>query len=267
MASIIESGHKRNVLSFFELVSYCEDLKDTYQPIDNNIQLSILKEKLAETLGVSDTVQSLKNTYDLALHERFKTFLPVKIFLNNIVNKLRVENASLYTIAHVKSAIRNSKREKILFSENATGLNIEVRKIEATGAIRGTQFKFDCIEKCFGEVLNLLKMENLEGQSELRNLDISFWLIKAEQIKITNAAVLEAADNLCKAMAVRDILLYTPKTGLCDIAFEVKEYIKIILNDERKKLKAINRMPFMNTTLYNVKRHHLYNTNHYRFLK
>ena len=61
-----------------------------------------------------------------------------------------------------------------------------------------------------------------------------------------NAAVINASVALSNARLARNKVLYSPKTGLVDIALDVKAYVKSIFGASSPLFKQISKIEFKN---------------------
>jgi hypothetical protein len=77
-------------------------------------------------------------------------------------------------------------------------------------------------------------------------MDLKAESVKAfyEDLKSRNEAVMKATTDLFKARARRNELLYKEMTGLVDVAFDVKAYLKGAFGAKSPQYKEVSSLSF-----------------------
>ena len=79
-------------------------------------------------------------------------------------------------------------------------------------------------------------------------------------LKAKNAAVIAASAPLSNARITRNDIMYKDTTGLCDIAIDVKSYIKSLYGASSPQYKQISSLKFTKVRWFNKIRSFIYNT-------
>ncbi len=90
---------------------------------------------------------------------------------------------------------------------------------------------------------------NMKGKSlltveQLTAAEFEYLLDLADDLKAKNAAVVEATIPVSNARVSRNEILYKENTGLCDVAMDVKTYIKSVFGATSPQYKQISKLEF-----------------------
>jgi len=246
MASTSETGHAKNVANFEDLISFCTGYGTAYNPSKNSIKLTQLQTLFAAGKNSLQTVKSTKTTYDNATNAREIVFASFKKLCTRIVNSLEATDAAKQTVDDAKTINRKiqGKRAGKKITEAQPQPEITSPDIpETKKQISVSQQSFDSTIDSFAKLIVLLTAEPLYLPNET-DLKITALNTMLNSFKTTNSAVIAASTAYINARIARDTILYKTDTGLVDIAYEVKKYVKSVYGAGAPEYKEVSNLKF-----------------------
>ncbi len=249
MASKSEVGHHKNVENLSTIIAMYTVFGTRYNPSNQSLTIVSLRHLLADGRDLVKSVGDSEAPANNAINARADLFSPFKKFCTRLL------------AAIVTSGV--SKRTK----DDARGIN---RKIQGTGLAQNSkkapaleagevvpegtstsQQSFDSVVKNFGRLIALIQNQPDYSPNETE-FQVSTLLQMAAAFTQSNDAAKTAISAYSKSIADRDAFLYTPETGLVDIALLSKVYVKSIYSPTSAEFKKINKVPFENLVLISI---------------
>jgi len=109
--------------------------------------------------------------------------------------------------------------------------------------ISSSQVGYNNLVSNFDQLINLLDSISVFEPNE-EDLKISSLTVLYNDLKDKNAAVIAAKAPLSNARLVRNRILYKEKTGLYDVASDVKAYVKSLYGATSPQYKQISQLKF-----------------------
>lgn len=252
MASNSETGHAKNVANFEDLISFCNGYGGSYNPSKVAIQLPSLN-ALHTTAKVTITTVNTANTAFInATNARQIIFNPIKPLATRIVNALAATDASDELIEDAKTINR-----KIQGARKGNGGKKEEPPVPPVPPlpippipgddkqISVSQQSYDSLIENFKKLIELVASEPTytPNEPDLQAATLSGLTTTMEN---TNTAVVNATTNLSNGRIARNKTLYQDKTGLYDIAQEVKKYVKSVFGASSPEYKQVSKIKFTN---------------------
>lgn len=246
MVKTSESGHYKVVPNFYELISVVLGYGKTYQPSRPALSVPELQTLATRAKNAMNTLDQILPCYSAAVAEREVAFAPLNAYTTRVLNALRACDVTPQTVENTRSIVRKiqgirttpyktEEEKKALVAEG-----IAVKK-----EISSSQMSFD------GRLENLNKLRlDLENIPQYSPNEPDLQLTAINNLYNTllglNTAVIDTAVLLNNARLNRNQVFYAPKTGLVDIALDVKAYVKSIFGASSPQFKQISKIEFKN---------------------
>ncbi|MBB6005563.1 hypothetical protein [Arcicella rosea] len=244
MANLQDSGNAANIANFENLITYCSNLGATYNPSRDALKFPQLQTLLSEAQTVMAEIMALIAVYDIALENRKKLFSNVRPLTNQVFNTLSISGVDDAVLEGAKSFKRKIHGKRA--SEKPEPIMVDgVATVPKTNSSSQTSFNY--LIEHFGALVAVVANhpEYNPNEEELKVANLTQFI---NQLKQANTSVINSHVALDLARGKRQQVLYGEKTGLVDIAMDVKTYIKIafgINSLEYNKIKGISFKRFV----------------------
>lgn len=243
MASTSETGHAKNVANFEDMISFCTGYGATYNPSKIAIQLASLNTLRTNAITAIEDVNTANTAFINSTNARQIAFTPVKPLATRLVNALEATDATKELIKDAKTLNR-----KVQGSRKGKGTKPETPPTPPDNPtedkkISVSQQSYDSIIENFGKLGELVISEPTYTPNEV-DLQPATLLAFHNNLKATNTAVINATTAISNSRITRNQVLYTTKTGLYDIAQEVKKYVKSVFGATSPQYKQVSKIKF-----------------------
>jgi hypothetical protein len=237
MASTSETGHAVNYDNFNTLIARVTGYGIRYNPTNTLIQLPNLQAVYtAAGQGLQHVAQN-KPAWDNAINVRQQVFLDMEKLATRVINAYDATQA--VTDAQVKDAkaiirkIRGERKSKKILNPQP-GDPVQ---------ISASQQSFANQVAHFAELVGLVSAEPtyMPNETELQTANL---VIVLNGLNTANQTEATAQQPYLDALAERNTVMYTPKTGLVDLALEVKRYVKSVAAISKEEFKQISGLKF-----------------------
>lgn len=246
MVKYSESGHYKMVSNFYELISVVLGYGTIFKPSRLALTAPELQSLGVKATDAINTLDQILPRYSAAVAEREVAFAPLNAYTTRVLNALRACDVPPQTIENTRAIVR--KIQGIRTTPYKT--EEEKKALAAEGVavkkeISTSQMSFD------GRLENFNKFrKDLENIPQYSPNEPDLQLAAINNLYNTlvnlNIAVIDANVLLNNARLARNQILYTPKTGLVDIALDVKAYVKSIFGANSPQFKQISKIEFKN---------------------
>jgi hypothetical protein len=243
MTKISETGHAKNVANFEDLTNYVIAFGPAYNPTRESIRHAALQTVLADAKMCMSRYHDALSHYSLMAAERETAFEPVNKLTTRMLNSLKATD----TTSNVDDTAHSLARK--IRGERATAIKEVVPAVADEGTdpetkhISSAQTSYDSrldnLDKFVGHLQNI--PQYAPNEIELRPASVRIML---EDMKLKNNQAKQAAVALSNARIARDKVLYQPTTGLTDLAFDVKVYIKSLFGATSREYKQVSGIEF-----------------------
>lgn len=243
MASTSETGHAKNVANFEDMISFCNGYGSSYNPSKIAIQIPSLNTLRSKAIIAVEDVNTANTAFINATNARQIAFNPVKPLATRIVNALEATDATDELIKDAKTLNR-----KVQGSRKGKGAKPETPLTPPDTAtedkkISVSQQSYDSIIENLGKLGELVISEPSYAPNEV-DLQVATLTTFHNNLKTTNTTVINATTAISNARITRNQILYAPKTGLYDIAQEVKKYVKSVFGATSPQYKQVSKIKF-----------------------
>jgi len=244
MASTSETGHAKNVANFESLISFVKGYGATYNPSKDSIRIEALEVILANAKNSFIDIDTVFPAYTNAVSAREFAFAPLSKIITRVNNAIKATDTTEQVDESVKTLVR--KLQGIRASAKIT--DEDKKQLEAEGKevnqISASQMGYDNRVENLYKLLMLLNSIPQYNPNE-EELKISTLTALYEDLKTKNMAVVETTTPLSNSRIARNEVLYKPLSGLVDIAFDTKVYIKSVFGPSSPQFKQVSKLVFM----------------------
>ena len=243
MASTSETGHIKTVANFEILISRCTGFGTSYNPSKVTIKLPAL---IALHTDAEDSITAVDvaNTATInAVNARKSTFKPLKGLATRIVNALASTDASDELIEDARSINRKIQGTRKGGTTPPETPPTPPDPTSETTHISVSQQSYDNQVENFFRLGKLVESEPTYTPNET-DLQLPALIAFHHDLKAKNTAVINANTAAGNARINRNKILYQDKTGLYDIAGEVKKYVMSVFGGSSPEFKNVSKIKF-----------------------
>jgi hypothetical protein len=266
MASTSEVGHAKNAAHFATLITFCTSYGTTYNPSNNAIKVAALNTISTNAQAAINNVTTSLAANTTAINSRIAAFQGIKKLSTRMLSALVASGATAQQKANAKTINRKiqGSRAKLVPTPTPTG---GTTGGTATGTTTSTsssteksstppstqpvptpisvsQQSYDNLIQHFQAFIALLQTIPSYNPNET-DLKIAALNTYSANLTSTNNAAITAHTSLNNTRIARNKILYTPVTGLCDIAEEVKNYLKSVYGATAPEYKQVRALKFV----------------------
>lgn len=245
MASTSETGHAKNVSNLDSLITSIIALGTTYNPSRDSIKLTALQTLLNESKESLNAVNIAQAAYSNAVTARKVAFKPFSQLITRVNNSLKATDTTIQVDQNARTIVRKlqGRRASAKITEE------EKKVLEADGKevnqISASQMSFDNRTENFNKLIMLLSSVPFYNPNE-DELKIETLKALYNQLKQKNTDLIIASVQLSNSRIARNKILYNENTGLVDITFDSKTYIKSVFGATSPQYKQVSRLYFKN---------------------
>jgi hypothetical protein len=244
MSEVHETGHTKNVNTFFSLIGFVKGWGTDYQPTNPALAVANLEtlHPLCEK-AVKDADDEEK-TFDDLVDKRIAAFKPLKPYATRIVNSFSTIDLPEESVAGAREINRKIQGKRATPKAGESIAPIE-GEAAANGkkSISASQMSFDNNVRHINDLRAWVELQETYNPNEA---DLKVAAIKTfhDKLDAANKAVLKGLVPYENKLDARDLLLYADKTGMVDIALAVKKYAKGAFGATSAKYKQISGLKF-----------------------
>ena len=244
MASTSETGHANNVANLENLITSATAFGTSYNPSKESIKLTALQILLANSKETLNSLNISQSAYSNAVAARESAFEPFSKLITRVNNALKASDTTVQVDDSAQTIVRKLQGRRA----SAKITDEEKKALEAEGKegnqISATQLSYDSRLENLDKLIMLLESVPYYKPNEE---DLKVESLKSLQtgLKAKNNDVVVASIQLSNARIARNELLYKPLTGLIDVAFDFKVYIKSVFGATSPQYKQISKLKFV----------------------
>jgi hypothetical protein len=243
MGTISETGHAKNLANFNEMRSYVSGYDADYKPAKASIGLDALQTLSDDARNALADLNEQYSVWRNAVIARDLAFKPFSNLITRIMNALRASDTPVEADESVRMLIRKIRGKRVsakLTDEEKQSLAAEGKEIRE---ISSSQTSIDNRLENFHRLIKLLSGFPLYAPNE-PDLAVQGLSDLYDDLMSKNAAVVAAYVAVSNARIVRNTIFYKENTGLVDIAFAVKAYVKSRFGAASPQNKQISKLEF-----------------------
>ena len=236
MASTSETGHAKNVDNLGLLISNIASYGDRYKPTNHSILLEALKKMEADGRAAVLAVNDAMPIYSRATIERDNAFAPLGQLVTRSLNSLRASSSSEQTDEAASAIVRKIRGNRTT-AKAAAATDVKVATVSTS------QQSYDSVLDNYERYVQYIAATPEYAPNED---DIKLPALKAlaVELRAKNTACNNAKVAIDNARMARNRVLYTPLTGLVDVALDAKTYIKSLFGATSPEYKQVAKIDF-----------------------
>lgn len=238
-----QTGHAKNVSNFETLYTFVGGYGEKYNPGKDLLKypsLTVLKEQAVNRLTEVNTALS---HYTFAVTERETEFEGMDNFVTNIALQLKAYEPSLKVQKDLLSYTRKFKGRRAIPKMSQEELE-QLSEAEREAKYNSVaQLGYDSRVENFNLIIALLETIPSYQPNE-PEFTIEGLRTKLDRLKTKNDKVIQSTMLLSNARILRNETLYTPETGLYDVALKVKAYVRSIFGLNSPQFRQIKNINF-----------------------
>lgn len=243
MTSKSETGHAKNLANFNTLTTYIVGYGATYNPSKTALKLPNLQALATSATSMAQSVHTALSLYSTAVSSRDAAFVPFNATITRVLNALKASDTTTQIDQNAVSIVRKLRgaraSAKKTEEEKAAALAEGKEIKEISTAQMGIDNRLDNFDK----LLTLLS-EIPDYMPNEVDLQLASLTALSAELKNKNNQVVAATAALSNARLERNNIMYKPLTGLVDVAFDVKTYVKSIFGATSPQYKQIAGLQF-----------------------
>ncbi len=243
MATNPETGHAKNVSNFESLLSFVKGYGESYNPSRDTIRITALELILANSKKSLIDIDTLFPAYTNAVSARESAFAPLGKLITRVNNAIKATDTTENVDESVKTLVRKlqgTRASAKISDEDKQKLATEGKEVNQISA---SQMGYDNRLENFYKLIMLLQSIPQYNPNE-EDLKISTLTALYEDLKTKNTTVVNANTPLSNARIARNEVMYTPLTGLVDVSFDTKVYIKSVFGASSPQYKQVSKLEF-----------------------
>jgi len=227
MASTSETGHQINVVNLDEMNTYVVGYGTVYNPSKASIKLAALQALALSAKTAIGAVNSALPAYSNAVSAREVAFEPLSKLTTRILNALKATDTTTQVDESAQTLARKIQGARATAKKTEAEKTALATEGTVVTEISSSQMSYDSRLDSLDKLLKLLTSVPLYAPNEA-DLKVTALTTYYNDLKAKNAAVVTATVPLSNARISRNDILYKTNTGLVDIAFDVKVYVKSV---------------------------------------
>jgi hypothetical protein len=242
MPSIHETGHTKNVNTFLALLGFVNGWGATYVPTKAAISAANLAALHPLCEAAVKAADDQEKVFADLVDKRMIAFDPLQSYSTRILNAFSVIDLPQDTVNGAIEINRKIQGKRATPKKDATAT--EGTPATPKGkSVSASQMSYDNNVKHFSDLTAWVSLQSTYNPNET---DLKVAALNAYKTKLDNAnkAVINGQVPYDNKMDARDALLYAPKTGMVDIALEVKKYALSAFGASSSKYKQISGLKF-----------------------
>ena len=243
MASTSETGHQINVVNFDEMNTYVVGYGTVYNPSKASIKLAALQALALSAKTAIGAVNSALPAYSNAVSAREVGFDPLSKLTTRIVNALKATDTTTQVDESAQTLARKIQGARATAKKTEAEKTALATEGTVVTEISSSQMSYDSRLDSFDKLIKLLASVPLYAPNEA-DLKVTALTTYYNDLKAKNAAVVTSTVPLSNARISRNDILYKTNTGVVDIAFDVKVYVKSVFGATSPQYKQISKLKF-----------------------
>lgn len=188
-------------------------------------------------------MDTLSPAYTNAVSARESAFAPLGKTITRVNNAIKATDTTENVDESVKTLVRklqDTRATAKISEEDKQNLAAEGKEVNQISA---SQMGYDNrLENLYKLIMLLTSIPQYNPNEE--ELKISTLTALYEDLKAKNMAVINTTTPLSNARIARNEIMYEPLSGLVDISFDSKVYIKSVFGPSSPQYKQVSKLEF-----------------------
>lgn len=237
MASTSETGHAVNYNNFNIVITRCTGYSTRYNPSNTLIKIPALESAYTAAGKALEHITQFKPDWDNAINQRQLLYNSMEKLTTRVINAY--DSTEAVTDQQVKDAmvivrkIRGARKSKKILNPGPED-PIQISVSQQSYANQAMHFQ---------ELVSLVTAEPTysPNETELQPSELADFALSLTK---ANETVADKQQPYLDAITERTTTFYAPKTGIVDLALEVKKYVKSVSTITPAEYKQISGLKF-----------------------
>lgn len=238
-ASNIETGHAVIVSNFQKLILFVKSFGPAYNPSKPNLEIPQLESLYTSALALINDVTQANTQYNQKVNERIREFQGLNKLSTRLINALQSTDATPETVNNAKVFNRKLQGQRAT-PKSSTPVDPST---PAPKTISTSQLSFAQQIQHLSGLRSVLQIEPSYAPNELE-LQVATIQAKENELLLKNNEVITAYANVSNIRIARNQLLYSDTINVCDVAKEVKSYVKAVFGAKSPAYSKISKLNF-----------------------
>ena len=244
MPTTHETGHTKNVNTFFSLIGFVNGWGADYKPTKEAISAANLAALQPQCETAIKTADDQEKVFNDLVDKRMIAFNPMQSYSTRVVNAFSVIDLPQDTVNGAIQINRKIQGKRATAKKNTP--TAEGTQASTKGkSVSASQLSYDNNVKHFSDLTAWVSLQPAYNPNEA-DLKVKALNQFKDKLDKANKEVINGQVPYQNKLDERDALLYAPKTGMVDIALEVKKYALSVFGSKSPKYKQISGLKFTN---------------------
>lgn len=243
MTSTFESGHPINIANFETIVTDVTSYGATYNPSKASLKIPAIGALLTTSKTTHSNAFLAELALNLAKDARAVAFKNLTPLVTKVINALKATDTTTQVDDTAKTIARKLQGRRATPKKTDEQKKDEAEKGKESSEISSSQMSFDSRIDNFDKLVKLLASIVLYAPNEAE-LKVVALTATLNDLKAKNQAVTNAEVAVKNARIARFNTMYKANTGLVDIAYDIKTYIKSVFGATSPEYKKISTLKF-----------------------
>jgi len=234
--AISETGHAINIDNLRVLYELCTTFGANYNPFNADISIVSMTTLYNDALGFQNDLIAANNATKLPINDREDKFKALKRLVTKTINAFESGGASKQSVRDARGLVRK-----------ITGGNVRIKRLEDGTAdpksISNSHQSYVQILDSFKNLVELYK-----GEASYTPNEVSIQIVSLEtlvtELEAANSAVSAVVMDTVHYRSKRDRALYLIGSGVVDIGYACKKYVKSLYGIDSAEYIAARGIKF-----------------------
>lgn len=244
MAKTSETGYAKNVSNFESLLTSITAFGSSYNPSKDSIKRPALELLLTSAKDAYSEVNTLHSSYSITVDTRETAFEPLSKLITRVNNALKASDSTMQMDESAQTIIRKlqGRRAVAKLTEEEKKALAEAEK--EVNQISASQMSYDNRLDNLDKLIALLTTVTQYNPNE-EDLKVETLKTLYNDLKLKNSDVVSVYVQLDNARNIRNEILFKPLSGMLDIVYDVKKYIKSAFGATSPQYKQVSKLQFV----------------------
>jgi hypothetical protein len=238
-----ETGHAVNMASYSSLVLMAVGWGTVYNPSRTSIKLPALQAAEAAAKAAHNAVSLALANFKNATAAREVAFKSLATLASRAVSALMATDTASAFDENAQALLRKIRGTRSTPKISDDDKEKLLAQGKSVNEISSSQMGFDNRIDNFDKLVKLLTSIALYVPNE-NDLKVAALNAVLADLRAKNSAVMSAQIALANARNLRNDLFYKDLTGICDLAVDVKTYIKSVYGASSAQYKMVTALKF-----------------------
>lgn len=244
MAKTSETGYAKNVSNFESLLTSITAFGSSYNPSKDSIKRPALELLLTTAKDAYSEVNTLLSVYSITVDTRETAFEPLSKLITRVNNALKASDSTMQIDESAQTIIRKLQGRRAVAKLTEEEKKVLSEAGKEVNQISASQMSYDNRLDNLDKLIALLTTVTQYNPNE-EDLKVETLKTLYNDLKLKNSDVVSVYVQLDNARNIRNEILFKPLSGMLDIVYDVKKYIKSAFGATSPQYKQVSKLQFV----------------------